>query len=69
VDVLVVGHHGSADSAGEALLEKVRPTFAIISVGDDNLYGHPAPELLARLKEYGCIIFCTDENGTIIFRR
>lgn len=69
VDVLVVGHHGSKHSTTQELLEAVQPTYAFISVGEGNRYGHPADVILQRLLEFGCIIFRTDENGTIIFRR
>ena len=68
VDVLVVGHHGSKHSTSEALLEAVRPKYAFISVREGNSYGHPAQEILERLKEFGCEIFRTDEDGTILFR-
>ena len=68
VDVLVVGHHGAKDSAGEALLEAVTPQVAVISVGE-NSYGHPNSETLDRLTAAGCRIFRTDEDGTIIIRR
>lgn len=68
VDVLVAGHHGSKHSTSEQLLQAVRPSYALISVGEDNYYGHPAPETLERLKQYGCIIICTAENGTILYR-
>lgn len=67
VDVLVVGHHGSKYSTSELLLETVCPSFAFISVGE-NSYGHPAQVILDRLVQYGCIIYRTDENGTIIYR-
>ena len=69
VDVLVVGHHGSKHSTSQELLDAVQPTYAFISVGEGNRYGHPADVILQRLLEFGCIIFRTDENGTIIFRR
>lgn len=68
VDVLVAGHHGSKDSTGEALLRQTMPEYVFISVGEDNRYGHPAPSLLQRLLEFGCIVFRTDESGTIIYR-
>lgn len=68
VDVLVVGHHGSKYSTSEELLAVVQPTYALISVGADNSYGHPHPSILERLLQYGCWIYRTDENGTIIFR-
>ncbi len=68
VDALVVGHHGAITSASAALLEAVQPEYAFISVGEDNRYGHPRPEVLRRLYEFGCMIYRTDENGTIIYR-
>ncbi len=68
VDVLVVGHHGSKTSTSEALLEAVQPSYAFISVGENNYYGHPAQSVLDRLLEFGCMIFRTDENGTIVYR-
>lgn len=66
---LVVGHHGSKSSTGEALLAETSPEYAFISVGADNPYGHPSDEVLERLLAYGCTVYRTDENGTIIFRR
>lgn len=68
VDVLVAGHHGSKNSTTAALLDTVRPEYVFISVGEGNRYGHPAEETLERLYESGCIIYRTDENGTIIYR-
>lgn len=67
VDVLVVGHHGSKYSTSEELLQTVMPTYAFISVGE-NHYGHPAQLILDRLAQFGCIVFRTDEYGTIIYR-
>lgn len=69
VDILVAGHHGSADSVSEELLQAVRPESVLISVSKDNNYGHPAPELLQRLEQYGCTVYRTDESGTITVRR
>lgn len=69
VDVLVVGHHGSGSSTCEELLNAVTPETAIISVGEDNTFGHPAEDVLERLTEAGCTIYRTDRNGTIIYGR
>ena len=69
LDVLVVGHHGSKNSTGIELLEATRPEVAIISVGEDNPYGHPSQETLDRLEEFGCTVYRTDLHGTIIYRR
>jgi competence protein ComEC len=69
LEVLIVSHHGSKHSTGNALLQKTRPEVAIISVGIDNLYGHPAKETLNRLQESGCIVYRTDQHGTVVYRR
>lgn len=68
LEVLIVGHHGSRYSTGEELLEKTSPAVAIISVSADNPFGHPTQEVLDRLEQFGCIIYRTDRNGTVIFR-
>ena len=69
LEVLIVGHHGSKNSTGVALLEQTSPQVAVISVGADNSFGHPAQETLERLREAGCVIYRTDQEGTIILRR
>lgn len=68
LDVLIVGHHGSGNSTCEELLLATTPETAIISVGENNPYGHPAQETLDRLEEFGCVIYRTDLHGTIIYR-
>ena len=65
-DVLKVGHHGSNTSTSESFLYKVQPTFAVISVGSNNSYGHPSDEVLSRLDDAGVYVFRTDIQGTII---
>jgi competence protein ComEC len=68
IDVLIVGHHGSKTSTCRELLIKAKPEIAIISVGADNSYGHPTKEVLDRLTNFGCKIFRTDLDGTVIYR-
>ena len=68
LELLIAGHHGSASSTGEALLTKTAPETVIISVGANNHYGHPARSLLTRLAEFGCTVYRTDLNGTVIYR-
>ena len=68
VEVLAVGHHGSATSTTQALLEAVRPELAVISVGLDNRYGHPDPGTLERLAAAGAEIYRTDLQGTVTVR-
>ncbi len=65
-DVLKVGHHGARTSTSSAFLNAVKPTYAVISVGKGNSYGHPTTEVLNRLKSYKVNIFRTDLQGTII---
>lgn len=67
IECLVVGHHGSATSTTERLLDAVTPETALISVGE-NSYGHPAVDTLDRLSARGIEVFRTDENGTIEIR-
>lgn len=65
-DVLKVGHHGSSSSTTSAFLNKVNPAYAVISVGKDNTYGHPAQSTMDLLKSKGIKIYRTDESGNII---
>lgn len=67
-DVLKVGHHGSSTSSSDAFLSAVNPALAVISVGADNLYGHPSADVLAGLARAGARILRTDETGTIVIR-
>ena len=60
-DILKVPHHGSKTSSGKSFIEKVNPQISVISVGADNRYGHPHPNVLERLKETA--IYRTDQNG------
>lgn len=68
VELLIVGHHGSADSTSLSLLETIQPTTAVISVGFGNYHNHPAEETLFRLRLFRTKIYRTDQHGTIIFR-
>ncbi len=65
LDVLVVGHHGSSDSTSQKLLEATMPEYGLISVGEDNRYGHPAQETLERLTEMGVKVYRTDWYGGV----
>jgi len=67
VDVLKVGHHGSKDSTTTSLLNKAKPTYAAISVGKSNRYGHPTSQTLNRLKTAKSKVYRTDKQGNIIF--
>ena len=64
-DVLKIAHHGSKTSSAPEFIEKVSPEIAVISVGQNNLYGHPYPETLETLAKYGINVLRTDEVGDI----
>lgn len=64
-DILKVAHHGSRYSTSDDFLNAVEPAEAVISVGKDNRYGHPALEILDRLKAHKITIKRTDQAGDI----
>jgi len=66
-DVLKVGHHGSRTSSTQKYLDAVSPSYAVISSGAKNTYGHPDNEVISRLNAMGIVIYRTDINDTIIF--
>lgn len=63
--VMTVAHHGAADATSDALLARVKPQLAIISVGRDNSIGAPDAAVLQRLTEHNVHTFRTDESGTL----
>jgi len=65
VDVLKVGHHGSKSSSSQLFLAKIRPEISLISVGKNNHYGHPSPQVIDRLKQINSKIYRTDLVSTI----
>jgi competence protein ComEC len=65
--VLKVGHHGSSTSTSQAFLSGVNPTYAVISAGINNQYGHPTQQTLDILSNNNIITYGTYNYGTIIF--
>jgi competence protein ComEC len=63
--VLKAPHHGGDTSSTGPFLAAVDPQVAVISVGADNRFGHPSPEVLVRYAELGIPVLRTDERGTI----
>lgn len=63
--VLKVGHHGSDTSSSTSFLNQVKPEISIISVGINNMYGHPKQTTLDKLNALNSKIYRTDQNGNI----
>lgn len=65
IDVLKVGHHGSKTSTGISFLNATSPRLALISVGQDNNFGHPNQEVLKKLENKNIPYLMTKDSGTI----
>lgn len=65
--VLKVGHHGSSSSTSASFLKVVDPTYALISLGANNDYGHPHDEVIKRLDKSNVQTLLTSEKGSLAF--
>jgi len=65
VDVVKVAHHGSRTSSTDAFVSEVKARFAIVSVGQVSIFGHPNAEVVARWKASGAEVLTTGNSGTI----
>lgn len=65
VSVLKAGHHGSRTSSSREFLAWLQPELAMISVGENNVYGHPNGEVLDNLRQSGTDYVLTSKQGTI----
>ena len=66
IDALKVGHHGSKTSSSKEFINEINPKYGIISVGNNNRYGHPNKEVLENLKDSK--IYRTDQDGSIMVK-
>ena len=66
IDFLKVGHHGSKTSSSKEFINEINPKYGIISVGNNNRYGHPNKEVLNNLEDSK--IYRTDKQGSIMFK-
>lgn len=66
IDLLLVPHHGSNSSSTDEFLDRTTPTYAVISSGKDNSYGHPHKEVMERFHVRNIRTYNTAELGTII---
>lgn len=65
IDLLKVAHHGAANG-GTELLESREPAVALIGVGEENSYGHPAESIREALDDAGAVTYRTDLHGTVV---
>lgn len=65
-EILKVAHHGSDDPLLPSLLDLVRPSVAVVSVGENNDYGHPTAPTMAVLEAFpGLAVYRTDRDGAV----
>ena len=69
-EVLQVAHHGSRTSTTPGFLRQVSPVVAVISSGANNPYGHPHPDVVARVESStgAGMIYNTAQSGDIRFQ-
>ena len=65
-DFLKSGHHGSTTSSSQPFLDAVTPTYAVMSCGEGNKYGHPHSETIEKYEKMGIEYYRTDIHGTIL---
>ena len=63
--VLKMPHHGSSTSSTPRFISAVNPEIAVISLGEDNEYGHPHDNIVKRYEAKGVKMYRTDESGTV----
>ncbi|MDQ6652161.1 MAG: ComEC/Rec2 family competence protein [Acidobacteriota bacterium] len=66
-DVVKVPHHGSKTSSTESFIRATQPRFAVISVGQTSIFGHPDKDVVERWRASGAHMLTTGQNGTITF--
>ena len=64
-DILKLAHHGSKTSSITEFIEKIKPKYAIIGVGEDNKFGHPSDNTIQNLEKANIRIYRTDKMGEI----
>ena len=67
-DVVKVPHHGSRTSSTDAFVNATHPRFAVISVGQRSMFGHPNEDVVDRWRASGAQVLTTGNSGTITIR-
>ncbi|PKM75998.1 MAG: DNA internalization-related competence protein ComEC/Rec2 [Firmicutes bacterium HGW-Firmicutes-15] len=68
ITLVKVPHHGSKGSLLPAFYQDLQPRYAVISVADNNPFGHPHPAVLEMLAQEGIQVLRTDQDGAVIVR-
>ncbi|MDP4171047.1 MAG: ComEC/Rec2 family competence protein, partial [Bacillota bacterium] len=68
VDILKVGHHGSKFSTSPEFLDQYHPKVALISVGENNHFGHPNQKVVKSLLQRNIAVYRTDKQGAITYQ-
>ena len=66
-DVVKVAHHGSRTSSTQGFIAATRASFAVISVGQTSVFGHPNMDVVERWRASGAQVLTTGRSGTITF--
>ncbi len=66
-DIYIAGHHGSSTSGSKAFLDAIMPSYAAVSCGVNNDYGHPSASTLQAFADRKITVNRTDLNGTIVY--
>jgi len=64
-NIIKIPHHGSSSSSSSLFIERVKPTYAVLSVGERNIGRLPHPEVLKRYRQLGTTLFRTDRQGAL----
>jgi competence protein ComEC len=64
-DLLKAPHHGSRTSSTREWLERIAPRIVLVSCGEGNRFGHPAPSTLGRYRRLRARVYRTDREGAI----
>ena len=65
MDFLKASHHGSKYANSDALLQTLRPSLTVASAGENNRYGHPSQDAIARIHDHGSAFYSTIDCGRI----
>lgn len=66
IDILKVSHHGAKAALTNELAERLHPKISLVSVGEENRYGHPSMEVLNSLSAVNSTLYRTDYDGDVV---